>query len=252
MKRTFILLAGFFWVVMSAFPAVAQEPVDADRQAMGNTFQAALENNPTNQASTWVNPDTGSSGSAVPVKTFQNAYGQPCREFQQTIIIAGQQQEGYGTACRQPDGSWQIVAPNQAGGTAASSTGGRAYTSETRVYNQYYTEPYPVAYAPAYPPVRYYDPWYGYPAYYPWPFSLSFGYVYYGGHSNGGHGGGHKHYGGHRGNWGQRGGHGGGGHWSGGRGGGGHGGGNHGSWSGRGGGGNHGTGSRGGGGHARR
>ena len=32
-----------------------------------------------------------------------------CREFQQTIMIGGQPQQAYGTACRQQDGTWKIV-----------------------------------------------------------------------------------------------------------------------------------------------
>ena len=32
-----------------------------------------------------------------------------CREFQQTLVVNGQEQPGYGKACRQPDGSWKIV-----------------------------------------------------------------------------------------------------------------------------------------------
>lgn len=38
------------------------------------------------------------------------AYTNPsyCREFTETINVGGQLQQGYGVACRQPDGSWQI------------------------------------------------------------------------------------------------------------------------------------------------
>jgi len=32
-----------------------------------------------------------------------------CREFTQTVTVGGRLQSGYGTACMQPDGSWQIV-----------------------------------------------------------------------------------------------------------------------------------------------
>jgi surface antigen len=35
--------------------------------------------------------------------------GKYCREFQQTVTIGGKTEQAYGTACRQPDGSWQIV-----------------------------------------------------------------------------------------------------------------------------------------------
>lgn len=32
-----------------------------------------------------------------------------CREFQQDIIIDGEHQDGYGVACREPDGTWRLV-----------------------------------------------------------------------------------------------------------------------------------------------
>jgi len=39
-------------------------------------------------------------------RTDSGAY---CREFQSEIIVGGERETGYGTACRQPDGSWKIV-----------------------------------------------------------------------------------------------------------------------------------------------
>lgn len=36
-----------------------------------------------------------------------------CREFTQTVTIGGKMQQGYGTACLQPDGSWEIQKPVQ-------------------------------------------------------------------------------------------------------------------------------------------
>jgi len=35
--------------------------------------------------------------------------GGQCREFQTTVIVGGQPQPAYGTACLQPDGSWAFV-----------------------------------------------------------------------------------------------------------------------------------------------
>lgn len=32
-----------------------------------------------------------------------------CREYQSSANIAGKTQKTYGTACRQPDGSWRII-----------------------------------------------------------------------------------------------------------------------------------------------
>ncbi|MDE1174690.1 MAG: hypothetical protein PW790_13635 [Parvibaculaceae bacterium] len=40
---------------------------------------------------------------------YQRADGQYCREYNSTARIEGRNQAIYGTACRQPDGSWQFV-----------------------------------------------------------------------------------------------------------------------------------------------
>ena len=59
---------------------------------------------------TWNNQQTGNYGSVTPVQTYEPEPGRYCREFQQQVVIGGKQQDAYGTACRQPDGSWEIVA----------------------------------------------------------------------------------------------------------------------------------------------
>ncbi|MEZ4483130.1 MAG: RT0821/Lpp0805 family surface protein [Syntrophotaleaceae bacterium] len=81
----------------------------ADRLAMQQNAQYALEYTRTNQSTGWRNPDTGNYGNVMPVDTYQTSSGQYCREYLQTVVIGGQQQQAYGTACRQPDGSWKII-----------------------------------------------------------------------------------------------------------------------------------------------
>lgn len=82
---------------------------EADRLAMERTAQVALEKNRTGDAAEWTNPDSGHAGTITPTRTYQEASGAYCREYQQTVTIGGQQQSAYGTACRQPDGTWKIV-----------------------------------------------------------------------------------------------------------------------------------------------
>lgn len=81
----------------------------ADQMAMGRSTQRALETAPSHQSVPWSNPDTGHSGQVIPQPAYTNTQGRYCREFQQTVIVGGQEQSAYGTACRQPDGSWQMV-----------------------------------------------------------------------------------------------------------------------------------------------
>lgn len=88
--------------------AVGDRMDAADRRDAQRAAQQALEKSPSGTAIAWHNPDSGHSGTVTPVRTFQKSSGQYCREYQQTITIGGEQHQAYGTACRQPDGSWKI------------------------------------------------------------------------------------------------------------------------------------------------
>ena len=97
-----VILAG----VLSGPAGAALD--QADEAALDHTTQNALETKPTNQPVQWANPDTGHYGTIMSVRTYQPHPGNLCREFQQTVVVGGQRQQAYGTACRQPDGVWKI------------------------------------------------------------------------------------------------------------------------------------------------
>lgn len=81
----------------------------ADNNYATQAGQQAFESAPAGQSIAWNNPDSGHAGVVTPTRTFEQAPGQFCREYQQTIMVAGQEQRSFGTACRQPDGSWKVV-----------------------------------------------------------------------------------------------------------------------------------------------
>jgi surface antigen len=178
--RQISLLAAIAASIL-ALPVVCfgQEPealAGSEQQAMADTFQYALENNPVNETSDWVNPDSGNAGTVTPVQTYEDAAGQPCREFVTTIIIGGREEQGYGTACRQPDGSWQVVPPQDNASETRQPAAAQIQPMETSTTVWY---DYPVNY------------YYGYPAgYYRYPAGFygssniffSFSYVYRNGH----------------------------------------------------------------------
>jgi len=68
----------------------------------------ALETVRTGVPSSWVNPDTRNQYVVVPTRTYDAATG-PCREYTVRAVIGGKPETVYGTACRQPDGSWKAV-----------------------------------------------------------------------------------------------------------------------------------------------
>jgi surface antigen len=79
-----------------------------DKRMANEAAQKAFESSQSGQPTVWDNPDTGNSGSITPTRTYQLANGTYCREYHQTITVSGEQHQAYGTACRQPDGTWKI------------------------------------------------------------------------------------------------------------------------------------------------
>ena len=81
----------------------------ADMAYYDQASQQALETAQPGETLPWQNPQTGTRGQITPSNYYQTAQGQYCREYQQNIVVGGVERQGYGTACRQPDGSWKIV-----------------------------------------------------------------------------------------------------------------------------------------------
>jgi surface antigen len=81
----------------------------ADAMHASRAEYQALEYTPSGYSSTWRNPDSGHYGSVTPIETYESAGGTYCREFQHQAQIGGRSSDVYGTACRTPDGQWQVV-----------------------------------------------------------------------------------------------------------------------------------------------
>ncbi len=63
------------------------------------------------QRSSWTNLTTGHRHTVVPSPTLApSSSNQQCREFTVDTEIGNRAETAYGTACRQDDGSWKIIA----------------------------------------------------------------------------------------------------------------------------------------------
>ena len=71
-----------------------------------NCVGLILEHAEDGRTVVWNNPDLDTRYRVTPAGTYRNQVGRYCREYTTTSVIAGKTQEVYGTACRQPDGSW--------------------------------------------------------------------------------------------------------------------------------------------------
>ena len=80
-----------------------------DRQDAANTV-AAIDRTPTGRTTAWTNPDTNVRYDVTPTKTYvNNRTNDYCREVRiGEAQVGGKRQEVYGTACRKPDGSWEL------------------------------------------------------------------------------------------------------------------------------------------------
>lgn len=85
--------------------AIGKSMDDTDKMKVNQ----ALETHNVGQPAYWNNQKSGARYKVTPVKDVTVGSNKYCREYQTVATINGQQQKMFGTACRQPDGSWKAV-----------------------------------------------------------------------------------------------------------------------------------------------
>ncbi len=76
---------------------------DAERAAY------ALQRVPAGQPYSWHNPQTDAYYELTPQDSYYGPRGAPCRRFEVEARVHGEIDETYGTACMQPDGTWDMA-----------------------------------------------------------------------------------------------------------------------------------------------
>jgi hypothetical protein len=98
---------AFAWL---AFTAISIKLIDTLSEAQQYEHERAYlraSQAPIGQPIVW--NQGGASGRVMTIRDGTSASGSYCREYQQTVTVGNRVEEGYGTACMQPDGAWQIV-----------------------------------------------------------------------------------------------------------------------------------------------
>ncbi|MBN9543277.1 MAG: glycine zipper 2TM domain-containing protein [Alphaproteobacteria bacterium] len=72
------------------------------------TTQSTLESAPIGETHEWANPDSNTHGYVTPTRTYKKN-DRYCREYTQQIVVGGRTQEAVGRACRNADGTWQVI-----------------------------------------------------------------------------------------------------------------------------------------------
>ena len=82
----------------------------ADQEMIDAAFALALEEHASGSPARWHNPDSGSTGTVEPLRTFKIATGQWCREYIQATLFRGWQERRTtqrAIACREAGGLWK-------------------------------------------------------------------------------------------------------------------------------------------------
>lgn len=75
-----------------------------DQNCVGQVLERAEDG----KSIVWRNPEAGARYEVTPAGTYRNERGNYCREYTTMSEIGGKARETYATACRRPDGSWQL------------------------------------------------------------------------------------------------------------------------------------------------
>ena len=98
---------AFKWLAFTAITIKLLDNLNEEQKRAHETAQIEATQAEVGETITW-NKD-GASGSVKVTRDGTSSSGRYCREFQQKISVGGKQESAYGTACRQPDGSWEVV-----------------------------------------------------------------------------------------------------------------------------------------------
>jgi hypothetical protein len=93
-----------------AFTAITLAILDYLNEAQQREYEAAqirATTAPVGERIFWRQGDA--DGYVVATREGTSVSGRYCREFQQEVTIGGRSEDAYGTACRNPDGSWEVV-----------------------------------------------------------------------------------------------------------------------------------------------
>lgn len=98
------------WIAFTAITLKVLDNVNEDQKRAHESAQVKATTAPVGEQINW--NSGGATGSVTTVRDGTSTSGRYCREFQHQVTIAGKSQQAYGIACRQADGSWEVITAN--------------------------------------------------------------------------------------------------------------------------------------------
>ncbi len=98
---------AFKWLAFTAITLKILDNLNEDQQRAHESAQVRATTAPLGEKIMWREGEA--FGSVTTTREGTSTSGRYCREFLQEANIGGNSERVYGTACRNPDGSWEVV-----------------------------------------------------------------------------------------------------------------------------------------------
>ena len=98
---------AYKWLSFTAITLKLLDVLNEQQQRAHEAAQVRATTAEVGETIVW--NDGAAAGSVKVLREGSSTTGRYCREFQQEVTIGGKTERAYGTACRQPDGAWEII-----------------------------------------------------------------------------------------------------------------------------------------------
>ena len=98
---------AYKWLAFTAITLGVLDYLNEAQQREHEAAQIAATTAPIGERIIW--REGNATGTVVATREGTSTAGRYCREFQQKVSIGGRAEQAYGTACRNPDGSWEVI-----------------------------------------------------------------------------------------------------------------------------------------------
>lgn len=98
---------AFKWLAFTAITLKLLDNLNEQQQREHEAAQIRATTAPLGERIIW--SQGNATGSVTAIREGTSTSGRYCREFVQQVTIGGRSEQAYGTACRNPDGSWEVV-----------------------------------------------------------------------------------------------------------------------------------------------
>ncbi len=102
---------AYKWLAFTAIAVKLLDNLNEQQQREHETAQVYATTAPIGETIYW--REGNASGYVAATREGSSSTGRYCREFQHEVTIGGKREQSYGTACRQPDGSWEVISTGQ-------------------------------------------------------------------------------------------------------------------------------------------